>query len=73
LPRAFGADTPIRDPAYPPATRKSSPADYVFSFKYAASIALNSLPWLTEQVTEPLLTCEPVLAQAAFHLQSCPP
>ena len=25
---------------------------------------------LAEQVTEPLLTCEPVLAEAAFHLQS---
>lgn len=24
-------------------------------------------------VTEPLLTCEPVLAEAAFHLQSVPP
>ncbi len=27
---------------------------------------------LAEQVTEPLLTCEPVLAEAAFHLQSVP-
>ena len=25
---------------------------------------------IAEQVTEPLLTCEPVLAEAAFHLQS---
>jgi len=25
---------------------------------------------VAEQVTEPLLTCEPVLAEAAFHLQS---
>lgn len=25
---------------------------------------------LAEQVSEPLLTCEPVLAEAAFHLQS---
>ena len=25
---------------------------------------------LAEQVTEPLLTCEPVLAEAAFHLQN---
>jgi len=27
---------------------------------------------LAERVTEPLLTCEPVLAEAAFHLQSVP-
>jgi len=25
---------------------------------------------IAEQVTDPLLTCEPVLAEAAFHLQS---
>ena len=25
---------------------------------------------IAEQVTEPLLTCEPVLAETAFHLQS---
>jgi len=27
---------------------------------------------VAEGVTEPLLTCEPVLAEAAFHLQSVP-
>lgn len=27
---------------------------------------------LAEQVSEPLLTCEPVLAEAAFHLKSVP-
>jgi predicted nucleic acid-binding protein len=27
---------------------------------------------VAELVTEPLLTCEPVLAEAAFHLQSVP-
>ncbi|MBA3650471.1 MAG: pilus assembly protein [Chthoniobacterales bacterium] len=27
---------------------------------------------VAEQVTEPLLTCEPVLAEAAFHLVSVP-
>lgn len=27
---------------------------------------------IAEQVTDPLLTCEPVLAEAAFHLQSVP-
>ena len=27
---------------------------------------------LAKQITEPLLTCEAVLAQAAFHLQSVP-
>lgn len=27
---------------------------------------------VAELVTEPLLTCEPVLAEAAFHLQSIP-
>ena len=27
---------------------------------------------VAESVTEPLLTCEPVLAEAAFHLQSVP-
>jgi predicted nucleic acid-binding protein len=27
---------------------------------------------IAERVTEPLLTCEPVLAEAAFHLQSVP-
>ena len=27
---------------------------------------------VAEQVTEPLLTCEAVLAEAAFHLRSCP-
>src|ERR1035438_3295995 len=27
---------------------------------------------IAEQVTEPLLTCEPVLAEAAFHLQNVP-
>jgi predicted nucleic acid-binding protein len=27
---------------------------------------------IAEQVTDPLLTCEPVLAEAAFHLESVP-
>ncbi len=27
---------------------------------------------LAQRVTDPLLTCEPVLAEAAFHLQSVP-
>ena len=27
---------------------------------------------VAEQVSDPLLTCEPVLAEAAFHLQSVP-
>jgi predicted nucleic acid-binding protein len=27
---------------------------------------------IAERVSEPLLTCEPVLAEAAFHLQSVP-
>ena len=27
---------------------------------------------IAEQVSDPLLTCEPVLAEAAFHLQSLP-
>ena len=27
---------------------------------------------VAEQVTEPLLTCEPVLAETAFHLQNVP-
>jgi predicted nucleic acid-binding protein len=27
---------------------------------------------IAEQVTDPLLTCEPVLAETAFHLQSVP-
>lgn len=27
---------------------------------------------VAEQVTDPLLTCEPVLAEAAFHLQNVP-
>ena len=27
---------------------------------------------VAEQISEPLLTCEPVLAEAAFHLQSVP-
>ena len=27
---------------------------------------------VAEQVTEPLLTCEPVLAETAFHLESVP-
>lgn len=27
---------------------------------------------IAERLTEPLLTCEPVLAEAAFHLQSVP-
>jgi predicted nucleic acid-binding protein len=39
----------------------------------SANRADHHHPWavsVAEQVTDPLLTCEPVLAETAFHLQS---
>ena len=43
---------------------------FLVAFANARDMHHNWALSVAEQVTEPLLTCEPVLAEAAFHLGS---